>query len=185
MAVRFFTLLRLWPLLLIYSLKRCKRDENIILWQMDMAAIGTQNILEVLTYRPYYRELLYVRLGLPIRLSRLLWGSYPVSLSCKNIGGGVHMEHPFGSVISAKSVGTNLELMQGVIIGQSKGGLPTIGNNVFCGVGSCILGEVMIGDNVKIGANAVVVKDVPSDCTVIGSPAFIIKQNGVRVNIKL
>lgn len=154
-------------------------------WMEDMESVNCHSILELLMARPYYRELLYVRLGLHVRLARVLWGHYPVSISCKDIGGGLHMEHPFGSVISAVKVGSDLELMQGVVIGQAKGGLPTIGNNVYCGVGSCILGNIKVGDNVKIGANAVVVKDVPSNCTVVGNPAYIVKKDGQKVNIKL
>lgn len=49
-------------------------------------------------------------------------------------------------------------------------------------LGGVIIGPVRIGNNVQIGANAVVVKDIPDDCVVIGIPAKIIKRNGVRVD---
>lgn len=52
--------------------------------------------------------------------------------------------------------------------------LPVVGNNVLIGAGAKILGGVRIGDNAKIGANAVVLHDVPANCTAIGIPAKII-----------
>ena len=57
------------------------------------------------------------------------------------------------------------------MIGDEKGQSPVIGNDVFIGTGAKIIGGVTIGDNVKIGANAVVVKDIPSGCTALGIPA--------------
>ena len=51
--------------------------------------------------------------------------------------------------------------------------------------GAVVLGEIKIGDNVVIGANAVVTKSVPNNCTVAGNPAMIIRENGVRVNKQL
>lgn len=51
--------------------------------------------------------------------------------------------------------------------------------------GAKVLGKITIGNNVIIGANAVVVKDVPDNCTIVGVPAYIIKKEGKRVNIKL
>lgn len=53
------------------------------------------------------------------------------------------------------------------------------------GCGVSIIGKVSVGDNVKIGANCVIVKDVPSNSTVIGNPAYIVKLNGQKINIKL
>lgn len=47
--------------------------------------------------------------------------------------------------------------------------------------GAKVLGAIAVGDNVTIGANAVVVKDVPSDCVVVGIPAYIIERNGIKV----
>ena len=57
-------------------------------------------------------------------------------------------------------------------------GCPSIGNNVFIGTNSCILGNVKIGNNVVIAAGAVVVHDVPDNVTVAGVPARIIKEMG-------
>ena len=61
---------------------------------------------------------------------------------------------------------------------QDSGGCPTIGDNVFKGTNSCILGNVKIGNNVVIAAGAVVVHDVPDNVTVAGIPAKIIKEKG-------
>jgi serine O-acetyltransferase len=55
-------------------------------------------------------------------------------------------------------------------------GVPKIGNNVYIGCGAKLIGGITVGDNVIIGANAVVVKDVPSNCTVVGNPAQIISK---------
>ena len=56
---------------------------------------------------------------------------------------------------------------------------PYIGKNVVIGAGAVLLGDITIGDNVKIGANAVVLKDIPSNCTVVGVPAKIVRQNNL------
>ena len=74
----------------------------------------------------------------------------------------------------------------GVVIGETTGNEtgkrhPTLGNNVTVGTGAKVLGNIRIGDNVKIGGNSVVVKDVPDNCTVVGVPGRIIKRNGCRV----
>ena len=58
---------------------------------------------------------------------------------------------------------------------------PIIGDNVFIGAGAKILGPIKIGNGAVIGANAVVTKNVPDNCTVVGVPAKIIKKNNVSV----
>lgn len=93
--------------------------------------------------------------------------------------------HPMNSYINAKSVGRDLSILHNVTIGKSKGELPTIGDNVFIGCGACVLGGINVGNNVYIGANCVVVKDTPDNCTIVGNLAYIVKLNGKRVNIKL
>ena len=62
---------------------------------------------------------------------------------------------------------------------------PTLGNNIVVGCNASILGNIKIGDNVRVGAGSVVLKDVPSDCTVVGVPGRIVRCGGIRVNCAL
>jgi serine O-acetyltransferase len=88
---------------------------------------------------------------------------------------GFVIMHPVGVVINSKvSGGKNIVIESGVVIGDEKGQAPCLGNNVFIGAGAKIIGGITIGDNVKIGANAVVVKDLPSNVTAVGIPAKVI-----------
>ena len=59
---------------------------------------------------------------------------------------------------------------------------PTLGNNVMVGSGARVLGPFKVGDNAKIAANAVVLEEVPPDCTAVGVPARIVRRNGKRVD---
>jgi serine O-acetyltransferase len=102
------------------------------------------------------------------------------------IGLGFFIDHGMGVVIGETAeVGDFVTLFQGVTLGgtgKERGKRhPTIGNHVVVGAGAKILGAIRIGDNVKIGANSVVLKSVPPHSTVIGVPARIIKMEGERV----
>ena len=103
------------------------------------------------------------------------------------IGEGLFIDHGHGVVIGETAIlGDNVTLYQGVTLGgtgkeQGKRH-PTIGNNVLIGAGAKILGSFTIGDNCKIGAGSVVLKDVPSNSTVVGVPGRIILRNDIRVN---
>ena len=67
-------------------------------------------------------------------------------------------------------------LMQQVTIGQMAGpGAPVIGANVYVGAGARILGPVIIGDGVRVGANAVVLDNLPAQCTAVGVPARVVR----------
>ena len=91
---------------------------------------------------------------------------------------GFVIMHPVGVVINSKVVGgQNIVVESGVVIGDEKGQAPVLGSNIFIGAGAKVIGGITIGDNVKSGANAVVVKDVPSNVTVVGIPAKIIRKN--------
>jgi len=94
-----------------------------------------------------------------------------------NLGGGLLIPHPNGIVIHpAAAIGANCLIFQQVTIGTgSEPGYPTIGSHVDVGAGAKILGGITIGDNVKIGANSVVIKSVPDNCTVVGIPGRIIE----------
>lgn len=90
----------------------------------------------------------------------------------------------FCTVINPKcKIGKNTLIQHRVTIGElsDNGPVPSIGNNVFIGAGAILLGGIYIGDNVKIGANALVIQSVPDNCTVVGNPAYIVKNNGVKV----
>lgn len=61
----------------------------------------------------------------------------------------------------------------------------TLHNNVMISAGAKIIGDITIGDNSIVGANSVVLKDVPPNCTVVGVPGMIVKENGVKVHREL
>lgn len=107
------------------------------------------------------------------------------------IGKGFFIDHGTGVVIGETAeIGKNCVMFQNVSLGgtgKEKGKRhPTIGNNVLIGTGAILLGAIKVGNNVKIGANALVInKDVPDNCTIVGSPARIVRLNNKKVNIKL
>lgn len=106
------------------------------------------------------------------------------------IGKDFFIDHGMGVVIGETAiVGDNVLLYQGVTLGGTgieKGKRhPTIGNNVVIGTGAKVLGNITVGDNSYIGANAVVIKDVPPNSTVVGVPGRVTKQDGKKIDISL
>lgn len=102
-----------------------------------------------------------------------------VELPCETIvGRRLIIEHAFDIVVSGDAVlGDDVVLRNGVTIGLRHRlirGSPVIGNRCDIGTGAKILGPIRIGDDVAIGANAVVITDVPSNCIAVGVPAKII-----------
>lgn len=97
-------------------------------------------------------------------------------------GPGFVLVHSQGVVInSAVKGGQNIKIEHQVTIGAEKGAAPILGNNVFIGAGAKILGVVTIGNDAKIGANAVVTKDVPAGATAVGIPAKVVRIYGNKV----
>lgn len=102
------------------------------------------------------------------------------------IGNGVFIDHGMGVVIGETAiVGDNCTIYQGVTLGgtgKDKGKRhPTLGNNVLVGCGAKLLGNFTVGDNAKIAANAVVLSDVPENCTCVGIPARIVRRNNEKI----
>lgn len=94
------------------------------------------------------------------------------------IGKGLFIDHGMGVVIGETAeIGDNVTIYHGVTLGgtgKDKGKRhPTVGNNVIIGCGAKILGPISIGDGAKIGANSVVLKDVPKGKTAVGIPTVI------------
>ena len=92
------------------------------------------------------------------------------------IGSGLSLPHINGVVVHADAViGDNCMIMQQVTVGQlGKNEAPVVGRGVYIGAGAKILGKVTIGDRARIGANAVVLCDVPPDSTAVGVPAKVL-----------
>jgi serine O-acetyltransferase len=172
---------------------RIKQDLQAV-FDRDPAATGTLEV--VLTYAGFHALLAYRvahrlrRWGVPLlprmisQFARWLTGIeiHPAAV----IGKGFFIDHGMGVVIGETAeIGDYVTLFQGVTLGgtgkEHGKRHPTIGNHVVIGAGAKILGGIRVGDNVKIGANSVVLKSVPANSTVIGVPARIIKTEGERM----
>ena len=103
------------------------------------------------------------------------------------IGKNLFIDHGSGVVIGETAeIGDNCTIYQNVTLGgtgkETGKRHPTLGNNVMVGAGARVLGPFKVGDNSKIAANAVVLTEVPPNCTAVGVPARVVKCNGIRVN---
>ena len=137
---------------------------------------------------------LLLKLKIPF-LPRFLsqWGRFLTGIEIHpgaTIDEGLFIDHGMGVVIGETTVvGKNVTLYQGVTLGgtgKEKGKRhPNIEDNVVIGTGAKILGNITIGANSYIGANAVVVKDVPANSTVVGVPGRITKQDGRKIELAL
>jgi len=103
-----------------------------------------------------------------------------INLPVNTVGPGLRIYHiGFIIVHSNARLGSNCSLQPGVVIGQKNDpeSVPTIGNDVYFGPGAKAIGKIIIGNNVIIAPNSVVISDVPDNCVVSGVPAKIIKHN--------
>ncbi|GGI18203.1 serine O-acetyltransferase [Gottfriedia solisilvae] len=103
------------------------------------------------------------------------------------IGRRFFIDHGAGVVIGETcEIGDDVTIYQGVTLGgtgKEKGKRhPTLLNGVLVATGAKVLGSITVGENAKIGANSVVLKDVPNNTTVVGIPGKIVVQDGIRVN---
>lgn len=162
----------------------------------DRDPAATSRMEVILTYAGFHALLAYriahwlKSFGVPFvpraisQLARWLTG-IEIHPSAK-IGTGFFIDHGMGVVIGETAeVGDYVTLFQGVTLGgtgKERGKRhPTLGNHVVVGAGAKILGGITIGDNVKIGANSVVLKNVSANSTVIGVPARVIRTQGERL----
>ena len=173
------------------------RADLAIIRERDPAARGP---LEILLCYPGFQALTLHRLShrlwrsrLPLKLPARLLSQLGRSLTGveihpgATIGRGVFIDHGMGVVIGETAeIGNRCLLYQGVTLGgtgkEHGKRHPTLAENVVVGAGAKVLGAITIGTNTRIGAGSVVVRDVESDCTVVGIPGRVIHQSGVRIN---
>jgi serine O-acetyltransferase len=175
------------------TFRKIKKDFQAAL-SMDPAA--TSKLEVILTYAGFHALLFY-------RFAHWLWKKripfIPRALSQfarfitgieihpgATIGSGMFIDHGMGVVIGETAeIGDNVTLFQGVTLGgtgkQRGKRHPTLGNHVVVGTGAKVLGPIKIGNYVKIGANAVVLQDVPDHSTVVGIPGRIVRIKDDRV----
>ncbi|MFC1692301.1 serine O-acetyltransferase [Candidatus Latescibacterota bacterium] len=163
----------------------------------DPAARGFWGIFDVLLTYPGFHAICFHRFAhllyrthIPVIPHLIMWlGRIFTGVEihpAARIGSGFFIDHGFGVVIGETSeIGRNVTLFQGVSIGgtgkETGKRHPTLGDNVVVGAGAKILGGITIGNDVYIGANAVVLKPVPDNCTVVGVPGRCISVEGKRV----
>lgn len=173
---------------------RSLRKEIQAVFDRDPAA---KNLLEVLLCYPglhaiifhriahfFYRRRLFLIARLISHISRFLT-QIEIHPGAR-IGEGFFIDHGAGVVIGETTeIGDNVTIYQGVTLGgtgKEKGKRhPTIGNNVVISTGAKILGSITVGDNSKIGAGSVVLKNVPPNSTVVGVPGRVVVRDGQRV----
>lgn len=146
-------------------------------WEIALLYPGPKAVLLFRIANYFYRLQLFFMARLISELARFFTGIeiHPGA----TIGRRLVIDHGMGVVIGETSeIGDDCIIFHGVTLGGVKFDPvkrhPTIGNKVVIGAGAKILGPVIIGDNVKIGANSVVIKDIPANATVVGQAARVL-----------
>lgn len=173
---------------------RLLKEDVDIIFEQDPAA---RNYLEViLTYsglhaiwahriaHVFYRNKLYFFARVLSQISRFFTG-IEIHPGAK-IGRKFFIDHGMGVVIGETcEIGDNVTVFQGVTLGgtgKEKGKRhPTIENNVLIATGAKVLGSITVGENSKVGAGSVVLKEVPANSTVVGIPGKVVIRDGVRL----
>ncbi len=175
------------PHVILYKMSKNKEaiEKDIDRWAKAKNKNGSMVSLlfHFLAFSPDFRTIFYFRnrgiissiLNIYCRKERY----FRIDKSTK-LGGGVLTGHPYSTILNAESIGENFYVNHLVTVGEVNGKRPIIGNSVSIYTGAIVIGDISIGNNVSIGAGAVVVKDVPNNCTVVGNPAKIVKQDDTK-----
>lgn len=151
---------------------------------LDLARYGNNKVdREKKIFLKYFRKCQFSANGFLTFFNRFFFRKIKQKLNIEvfgktSIGYGLYLGHPFGITINDGSViGNNCNIHRGVLIGQEnrgkRKGVPTIGNDVWIGINSAIVGKITIGDDVLIAPNTFINRDVPSHSIVFGNPCII------------
>ena len=142
---------------------------------------GWLAVLYLLHNERYFRNLFYHRIG-PVRALLISWlhprDKYFIISRTTDIGPGFSINHPYATVLNASKIGKNFSCRHLTTLGNKDDdneNRPIIGDDVTLGANVTIIGGCKIGNNVTIGAGAVVVKDIPDNAVAVGNPAKIIR----------
>ena len=178
--------LRMIPHIILYMANRSKIAPDLEKYSADGCGIGA--FIKVCTRQKVFRNLFYYRLGeyVSVFIKWLLPPDPTLHIWCPSIGPGAHFEHNYATYLNAERIGSNFYCLQLVTLGNDgKMQRPIIGDNVKIFTGATVFGGITIGNHVTIGAGAVVSKNVPDNCTVVGNPAYIVKKDGQNCKIEL
>ena len=155
-------------------------------------------LLRDLILNPGFKYTFWMRIGVFLRPRRLLRPLYIVTRIIGNhysirygmvipygtrIGPGLYIGYFGGIIVSGLArIGRNCNISPGISIGQAsrgpRAGIPQLGDNVYIGPGAKLMGNIVVGNNVAIGANCVVTKDAPDNAVVVGVPGRVISLQG-------
>lgn len=155
---------------------------------------NSTTVLKIILINHSFHLVLWIRVGQAIRTIPFIGGVLGIlveyfirvffasDISCKaQIEGGLMIVHGHDVVIGSDVIiGENCKIFNGVTLGSKDtesmmNFQPKIGNNVVIGTGCKILGGIEIGDNVKAGANSVILTDIPNNCIAVGVPARVVR----------
>lgn len=151
-----------------YAYEVCRFYRSDSRWKMFM---------NLIIHLPEWRQLYMLRIGFVGYVLKILYGkNLLLFINCSDIEGGIFIQHGYATHINANSIGSRTQIWQNVTIGvkQSGGERPCIGRNVKIYTGARVLGGIKVGDNSIVGANAVVLTDVPDNYMAVGVPARLI-----------
>ena len=178
--------LRMIPHIILYMANRSKIAPDLEKYSADGCGIGA--FIKVCTRQKVFRNLFYYRLGeyVSVFIKWMLPPDPTLHIWCPSIGPGAHFEHNYATYLNAERIGSNFYCLQLVTLGNDgKMQRPIIGDDVKIFTGATVFGGITIGNHVTIGAGAVVSKNVPDNCTVVGNPAYIVKKDGQNCKIEL
>ena len=188
------------PHLLLYRTSRARAavDRDVERWlevlaDPDRDQIGPGRALpRLLAGHRAFRNLFYYRIAMEHRpsrrpllgIARLILRPEPtLHLVSPEIGPGLFIQHGFATIVAARRLGRDCWVNQQVTIGYtSSTDTPILGDRVKVTAGAKVLGGITVGNDVLVGANAVVLRNVPTRCTVVGVPARIVRRDGERTD---